>query len=205
MTRDDVEIIEAPVVYDGYAQVKRVRLRHALHAGGMGAAIDREMVERGHAVGVLPYDPARDAVALIRQFRIGAWGAGDDPWLVETVAGIVDEGESAEDVARREAVEEAGCEIGALMRICAYYPSPGILTERIALYCGIADLGAVGGIHGLGHEGEDIEAFVLPYEDAVRGMDEGRILDAKIVIALQWLAARRDGLRRRFGPAQRGL
>lgn len=200
-----VEIIQAPVVYEGYATLQCVRLRHRLHDGGWSREIEREMMERGHAAGVLPYDPARDEVVLVRQFRIGAWGAQDDPWLTEAVAGVVEPGEDAEDVARREAMEEAGCTLGELIRVGAYYASPGVLTERIELFCGIADTRGAGGIHGLDHEGEDIEALVLSFDDALRALEAGRIQDAKAFICLQWLALNRDGLRRRFGGAGPGV
>lgn len=203
--QDDVEVIKAPVVYDGYSQVQKVHLRHRLHGGGWSDEIDREVIDRGHAAGVLIYDPARDAVVLIRQFRIGAWRAGDDPWLTETVAGLIDPGENAEEVARRESVEEAGCEIVELIRIGAYYASPGVLTELIELFCGIADAGDAAGVHGLDHEGEDIEAKVIPFDEAWRDLESGRLRDAKAIIGLQWLALHRDDLRRRFGGAEDGV
>lgn len=205
MNRDtDVEIIARPVVYDGYGRIEEVHLRHRRHDGGWSRRIDREMMERGHVAAVMPYDPALDAVVLINQFRIGAWGGGEpDPWLLEAVAGIVEPGETFEAVARREAMEEAGCTLGALLPVCRYYASPGVLTERLHVYCGITDASGVGGIHGLDHEGEDIEALVTPLDDALADIDRGRIMDAKAIVALQWIAARRDVLRRRFGPGGR--
>jgi ADP-ribose pyrophosphatase len=198
----DVEIIQAPVVYKGYATIRRVHLRHRLHGGGWSREIDREMMERGHAVGVLPYDPARDEVVLVRQFRVGAWGAHDDPWLTETVGGLIEPNEAAADVARRETMEEAGCEVRELLRIGSYYASPGVLTERVELFCGIADTSGAGGIHGLDHEGEDIEALVLSFDDAWRQLEADRLPDAKAIICLQWLAMKREELRRRFERAE---
>lgn len=196
--RDDVEVVERTVGYAGYTRLERLRLRHRLHAGGWSPVLQREMIERGHAVAVLPYDPRRDEVVLIRQFRVGAWGAGDDPWLVETVAGIVDAGETLENVARRETHEECGCDIEALIHLCTFYTSPGILTETTALYVGITDATRAGGIHGLEHEGEDIEAFVMPWHEASESLRAGRFRDAKVVITLQWLALNREDLRRRY-------
>jgi len=194
---EDVEIVERTVVYDGYTRVEEVRLRHRLHEGGWSPVIKRELIERGHAVAVLPYDPVRDEVVLIRQFRVGAYGAGRDPWLVEVVAGVIDPGETPEDVARRESVEEAGCTIGELIPICEYYASAGILSETVVLYVGITDASSAGGIHGLDHEGEDIEAFVLAWDEAWKWVEARRFLDIKIVTALQWLALNREALRRR--------
>jgi ADP-ribose pyrophosphatase len=207
MDRDkDVEILGRPVAHQGYLRVETVRLRHRLHDGGWSPPLERELIERGHAVGVLPYDPTLDRVVLIRQFRIGAWGAdAADPWLLETVAGIIDPGETAEDVARREAIEECGCPIDTLLPVCSYYASPGVMTERIEMFVGIADASNISGFHGLDHEGEDIEALTMAFDDAVAAMDAGKIEDVKIIIALQWIAARRDDLRRRFGPAADAL
>lgn len=139
MTEDDVEIVAREQIYGGYAQLDKITLRHTLFAGGWSQPVTRELIERGHAVAVLPYDPVRDEVLLIRQFRIGVWGAGEAPWMVETVAGIVEDGEQPEDVARRETMEETGCELTALHRVCDYFASPGIMTEKITVYCGITD------------------------------------------------------------------
>lgn len=199
---EDVDILERTVVYDGYTRVDEVRLRHRRHQGGWSLVIKRELIDRGHAVAVLPYDPVRDEVVLIHQFRIGAYGAGRDPWMVEVVAGVIDPGETPEDVARRECVEEAGCAIGELIPICEYYASAGILSETVILYIGITDSSSAGGIHGLEHEGEDIEAFVLPWDEAWRWVEARRFLDLKIVAALQWLALNREALRRRLGKPQ---
>ena len=196
---EDVEIVERTVVYDGYTRVEEVRLRHRLHEGGWSPVIKRELIERGHAVALLPYDPVRDEVVLIRQFRVGAYGAGREPWLVEVVAGVIDPGETQEEVARREAVEEAGCTIGELIPICEYYASAGILSETVLLYVGITDASGAGGIHGLDDEGEDIEVFVLPWDEAWKWVEARRFLDIKIVTALQWLALNRNALRKRLG------
>lgn len=195
----DIDIVDVEELWRGHTRLDRVRLRHQLFAGGMGTEISREVVERGAAVGVLPYDPIRDEVVLIRQFRIGAWRAGDDPWLVETVAGLIEDGEDPEDVARREATEETGCIIGALHPVCGYYPSQGLLSEYIHLYCGITDREGAGGIFGLDHEGEDIEAFVVPWRQVLEDVDAGRHNDAKIMLAIRWLESRRDGFRRKAG------
>jgi ADP-ribose pyrophosphatase len=196
---DEVEIVARHVAYEGYTRIEELRLRHRRHDGGWSTVIERELIERGHAVAVLPYDPVHDEVVLIRQFRVGAYGAGRDPWLVEVVAGVIDPGETQEEVARRESVEEAGCIIGELIPICEFYASAGILSETVQLYVGITDTSAAGGIHGLEHEGEDIEAFVLGWDEAWKRVEERRFLDIKIVTALQWLALNRDALRRRAG------
>jgi len=197
MTEDDVEILAREVAYDGYLRVERVRLRHKLFGGGQSEVVTRELIERGHAVGVLPYDPVRDEVVLIRQFRIGALAAGRDPWLVETVAGIIEAGETAEEVALRETLEESGCAVSELIPVCEYLSSPGVMSETLTLFCGITDATGVGGIHGLDHENEDIESFVQPWETFWGDVSAGRHADAKLLLAAMWLARSRGELRLR--------
>ena len=124
MTDPRVLVLEQTVAFDGFFKVIRYRLRHRQFAGGMGAELVREVLERGHAVVVLPFDPMRDQVVLIEQFRIGALGVVADPWLVEPVAGIIEPGEPAPEVARREALEEAGLELMDLVPACSYFASP---------------------------------------------------------------------------------
>jgi len=191
----DVEILGKSEQYKGYFRINRYRLRHRLHAGGWSGELERELFERGHAVGVLPYDPAADSIVLIEQFRIGALVAGMDPWLTEVVAGIVEEGEASEEVARRETREEAGIEVMDLMPICRYLVSPGGSSESVILYCGRVDSRGAGGIHGLAAEHEDIRVEAAPYAEVMRRLEEGHFTNAISIIALQWLALHRDRVR----------
>ncbi len=205
MTRDDVEILDHETVWRGYFRMERYRLRHRLFAGGWGKTVDREVFERGHAAALLPYDPVRDAVVLIEQFRVGALAAGADPWLVEIVAGIIEDGETGEDVVRREVLEEAGCTVDHVVPIVDAFTTPGGSSERIAIYCGRVDSDGVGGVHGLADEGEDIRVFVESLDDAVARIGRGEITNLIAVAALQWLALNRDRLRREWseaGPAR---
>ena len=202
MNRDDVEIIERETAWRGYFRIDRLRLRHRLFAGGWGEPIQREVFERGHAAALLPWDPVRDEVILIEQFRVGALTAGDaNPWLIEIVAGIVEEGETPADVARRETLEEAGCAVTDIVPLMDVYMTPGGSSERIALFCGRVDTTGVGGIHGLDEEGEDIRAFAEPVEAALERLARGEIVNAMTIIALQWLALNRDDLRARWAAA----
>ncbi|MEZ0197918.1 NUDIX domain-containing protein, partial [Pseudomonas qingdaonensis] len=102
------EIIERANCFQGFYKLDKLRLRHELFAGGMGREISRELFVRHDAVCVLPYDPARDEVVLIEQFRVGALDKVANPWLIEMVAGLIDKDEQPEEVAHREAEEEAG-------------------------------------------------------------------------------------------------
>jgi len=191
----DIEILDKSEQYKGYFRINRYRLRHRLYAGGWSGELRRELFERGHAVGVLPYDPAADSIVLIEQFRIGALVAGMDPWLTEVAAGIIEEGEAPEEVARRETREEAGIEVMDLMPICRYLVSPGGSSESVILFCGRVDSRGAGGIHGLAAEHEDIKVDVVPYAEAMRRLEEGDFTNAISIIALQWLALHRGRVR----------
>ena len=194
----DVEVVGREVVYDGYFRLDRYRLRHRQFAGGLGPIITREILERGRVAAVLPVDPVRDRVVLIEQFRPGAWAAGEHPWLLECVAGVLEPGETPEELSRREGLEEAGCTITDLVPIASFLTSPGAVTETVRLFCGRIDSDGVGGLHGLAEEGEDIRARAMPVEEAVALLDAGRIVNAKTIIALQWIARHYASLKTRW-------
>jgi ADP-ribose pyrophosphatase len=193
-----VDVVARTVSYQGHFRVETYRLRHRRFNETWTEVIAREVFVRPPAAAVIPYDPARDAVVLIEQFRTGAYVAGVEPWLIEVVAGIIEPGEQPEEVARREAVEEAGCTILALEPIGRILPSPGADSELLHLYCGRIDSAGVGGLHGLDHEHEDIRATVLPFKDAFVQVTQTAVTNANALIALQWLALNRDRLRRQW-------
>ena len=199
--KTDVEIIARDTVFQGYFRVDRYRLRHRTFAGGWTQEIVREVFERGHAVVVLLYDPERDAVALIEQFRPGALAAGWHPWLIECVAGIIEEGEHPDDVARRETNEETGADPIDIVPVGNYLVTAGGSSESCRLYCARVDSSRVEGLHGLAHEGEDIKVLVLPAAEALAMCRDGRVNNAMAVLALQWLALEKADLRRRWGVA----
>ena len=192
------EIEQKSTAYRGHFQIDRYVVRHSLFAGGMSQPLSREVFERGNAVVVLPYDPVRDEVVLIEQFRMGAHAAGLDPWTVEAVAGIVEPGETSEAVARREGKEEAGLTLGRLAPIGRTIVSPGGSSEVVALFCGEADATKADGIHGLAEEGEDIRVFVETAATAIARLDTGTVMNGPTMITLQWLALHRADLRRRW-------
>src|SRR5690606_26575010 len=138
------------------------------------------------------YDPDADAVVLLEQFRIGAYAAGLPCWQTEIVAGVIDEGETPEAVARRETREEAGCELLDLVPVCTYLVSPGGTSESVRLFCGRVDSRGLGGVHGLADEHEDIKVEVVPWAEARRRLEAGGIGNAVSVIGLQWLALHHD-------------
>ena len=197
----DFEILERRRVYDGHFKVDQFRLRHRLFDGGWSGEVTRELFERGHVAAVLPYDPVRDEVILIEQFRVGALEAPGGPWLLEIVGGVIDEAESPADVARRESLEEAGREILALEPICDYLSSPGGCSERVSLFCGRVDTAGAGGIFGLVDEHEDIRARVLSFADALAEFARQSVSVASLMIAMQWLALNRERLRAAWGTS----
>ncbi|MGQ0674673.1 MAG: NUDIX domain-containing protein [Rhodospirillales bacterium] len=198
LTAKDVEIIERRVLFQSYFRLELFRVRHRKYAGGWTGEIARELFERGHAAAALLYDPKTDRTALVEQFRVGALAAGRRPWVIEIVAGIIEDGETAEEVVRREAVEEAGVAIQELLPIQTVLSSPGGASETCALFCGRADLSRAGGIHGVPAENEETRVLVLPAADAFRLVEDGRVENAVCVVALQWLALNRDKLKRRW-------
>jgi len=202
MNEKDVEILEKTEVFRGYFRIDRYRLRHRLFRGGWSGEMTREVFERGHAAAVLPYDPVHDAVVLIEQFRVGAVAAGRPPWLVEVVAGIIEEGESAEEVGLREAVEEAGCEVTDLIPIAEYLVSPGGTSEVITAYCGRVDSSLAGGYHGVAAENEDIRVVAMPLTEAAELLRARKLDNATAVITLQWLVINRDEVRRKWGAVK---
>ena len=200
----DVELLGKQTVCKSHYRIDQYRFRNRKFDGSWSEPVKRDVFERGHAVGVLLYDPDRDQVVLIEQFRIGAYAAGRvNPWYLEVVAGIFDEGETAEDVARREAKEEANCDIGRLEQIQTYVVSPGGSSESVVLFCGSVDSSNAGGVHGLDDEHEDIKVHVLPADEAIRLADEDVIDNAVTLIALHWFARHREALRRRWLEAAR--
>ena len=193
--KNDVEIIARETLYSGFFSMELYRFRHRLFNGEMSGEIKREIFERGHAAVLLPFDPVRDEVVLVEQVRIAAYDTSETPWLLEMVAGMIEEGESVEDVARREALEEAGLAIGRTKPVLSYLASPAGTTERSSIMVGEVDATTAKGIHGLADENEDIRVHVVSREQAYQWVEEGLIDNAASVIALQWLQLHHQNLR----------
>lgn len=192
-TRADVDVLEETVSYNGFFQIRTLNLRHRLFQGGWSKSISRELFERDDAVGVLLFDPVRDEVALVEQFRVGVLGSGIakqdnfSPWIMELVAGLIDKEEAVDEVARRESLEEAGAVVEQLEPIGQYYSSPGSSNEYFHLFIGKTDLSGAGGIHGLDEEGEDIRVQVVPVSELWLMLERGELINAHTLIAVQWL------------------
>lgn len=194
----DVRVLEDEPAFSGHFRVRRLTLQHRCFGGGWSRPLVREVFERGDAVGVLPYDPVTDQVVLIEQFRPGAIRGDDSPWMLELIAGVVEDGEEDEGVAHREAMEEAGCMLSELVPIATVLPSAGACTEQVRLFCGRVTRAGVGGIHGLAEEGEDILVHSVPRTQALELLAANRVPNGHTLIALQWLHIHGVNLRKRW-------
>ena len=188
-SHNDVEISRVINKYQGFFKVDEYQLRHRLFNGGYSKNLSREIFERGDAVVLIPYDPVKDNVIIIEQFRQGALRHHGTPWLLEFIAGMFDENESPVEVAIREAHEEANLTIeqNDILEVMTYFSSPGGTSECIHLYAANVDSTHSGGVHGLPEEGEDILVHVMTREEAVALLAQGKITNAATIIGLQWL------------------
>jgi len=190
----DVEIKDETVVYDGFFKMRETRVRHRMFSGEWSNEFSREIFHRGEACAAVLYDPTHDLIGLVEQFRIGAMASEYGPWCLEVVAGMVEEGESPEQVMRRELMEEAGINEAKLIPITNYYSTPGGCSEKIHVFCALCDLSNAGGIYGLDEENEDIFLHIYPSDDVFAVMLESRMNNAATLIGLQWLQYNRSRL-----------
>jgi ADP-ribose pyrophosphatase len=188
-----MEIVSGPEVrFDGYFKVTETRLRFEKADGSLSETVSRLNVERPDASAVLLYHRDEDAVVLVRQFRYSVYAGGDGGWMLEIVAGMLAPGDDPQETARREVMEESGYEVEELQHLYTFYPSPGGCSEKVYLYAAEIDeskkKGAGGGVAA---EHEDIEVLKVPTDEALAMLERGEITDAKTIVALLWLAARR--------------
>lgn len=195
-------VINKKSLYRGFFKLTGYELKHDLFEGGESPLLSRELLDRGNAAAVLPYDPVRDEVVLIEQFRIGAGDDPSGPWMIEIIAGLQEPDESAEEVIHREALEEAGCKLSHLIPLHHYYSSPGSSNEQIQIYFARTETAGLGGIHGIDEEGEDIRVHVISSDTAFNWLDQGRIDSALPIIALQWFRLNRDRIRKQWLEVQ---
>ncbi|SCY57348.1 NUDIX domain-containing protein [Paracoccus tibetensis] len=199
---DEVELHDDAEPFTGYFALRRPILRHSRHDGGCSPRLSREVFMMGDAVVVLPWDPRRDRVLLIEQFRAAPLLRADpQPWMLEAVAGRVDAGETPEEAANREAREEADLALSRLIPVLGTYPSPGAVGEFHYHYVGIADLpDGTGGIHGLAEEAEDIRGHLLPRHRLEEMVLAGQIPNGPLAMIVLWLRAEAEQLRKALEP-----
>lgn len=187
--QQDIEILNRETLYQGFFTMQKIQFRHKLFAGGWSDVVTRELLIKGAAAAVVAYDPARDSVILVEQVRIGAYDPSlqSSPWLLELIAGMIEEGETPEQVALRESMEEAGVTIENMQHMLSVWDSPGGVLERIHLFVGQVDSTQAKGIHGLASEHEDIRVKVVSRDLAYQWLCEGRIDNSIAVMGLQWL------------------
>ncbi|MEM6667032.1 MAG: NUDIX domain-containing protein [Pseudomonadota bacterium] len=188
-TKGDIRITSRTSLYSGFRQLDDVRFRYQGRIGTrVTAELSREVADIGPVFAVLPYDPIRNTLVLLRQFRIGAHLATGHGQLIEIVAGLVDPGERVEETARRETQEEAGVPVLDLERALTFLPSPGFTTEHATLFCARVASNGVPEIAGEASETEYIEPVIVSVDDALAALDAGHLTNAYSNIALSWFA-----------------
>lgn len=187
--QQDVEMLSEETIYKGHFHLKKIVFRHKLFKGGVSGEVTRELMVKGEAAALIAYDPVQDKVVLVEQFRIGALDPQSkrSPWLVELVAGMIESGQTAEEVAIREAEEEAGLKVEKVEHALSVWNSPGGTSERLHIFLGLVDSTQVGGIYGLDEEDEEMLVHVVSREQAYQWIKEGKIDNVITVIGLQWL------------------
>lgn len=186
--KKDVEITQREYLYQGFIQVEKISLRHQLfNQADYTATIQRELIRRKEAAGVLIYNDQQQRFALIEQFRVGAIDDPVSPWQLEIIAGVLDGDESPESCIRRESIEESGCEIQDLEHLFSFYPSAGACDEIFHLYVAQAELPEQGGVFGMPDEGENIQLHIVQYQDLNQLLSSSRLRNAPVIMALQWL------------------
>jgi ADP-ribose pyrophosphatase len=196
----DIRLESSEIGFSRFLRVDVVRFRHRLFSGGWSGERTYDVVRRGDAVAIVLYDPERDQLVLVEQFRLPPLYSGCSPWQIEVVAGLVEPDEPDEAVARRECREETAVEpIGALIPIQRYLPSPGTSDEGVTLFCGRVDAGQASGIHGNPTEDEDIRVVVKDWAEIAAMLDTGKIDTGHTLVCLYWLLRQRDRVRAAWG------
>lgn len=176
-------------LHNGFVQLEKISLQHTLfNQTQLSPVLQRELIVRKDAAGVLIYNHEQQQFALIEQFRVGAIFDDVSAWQYEIIAGVIDANETAETCIIRESLEEAGCHIHHIQPLFTFFPSAGACTERFFLFSAQATLPPNGSIHGLANEGEDIKLHIFNYHELPQLLKHPKIRNAAVIIALQWLS-----------------
>ncbi len=187
-------------VYQGFFSVEEHDLTYQKFNNEQSNVVTRSTIVSSDAVIVLPYDPVNDRILLIEQFRAGPYVKGDEnPWVLEPIAGLIDEGETPESAGIREAQEEAHLEIKRLELVARSYPSPGISTEFFHQYIGIVELlDSSNLIAGLSSENEDIRVQIFEYEQFFEMIESRKVKVGPLILLGLWLSKNRNRLRKKY-------
>jgi ADP-ribose pyrophosphatase len=196
----DIEFTHQVTAFKRYLRIDTFRFRHRLFNGDWSVERPYDVVRRGSAIAILLYDPDRDCVVLIEQFRMPALLAGSSPWQLEPVGGMIDGNETPAEAAIREIGEESGLALlGEPVPIQRYLPSPSASDECLYLFCGRVDSSGATGVHGAAEEHEEIRVVVKAMAEIEALLDTGAVESCHTLISLQWLLRHRDRLRRQWG------
>ena len=173
-------------LYSGFFSFNKYEFIHEKHNGKWTDKVQREIFGGSNVATLLPYDPVRKEIVLIQQFRAGVLSRYDDDYLYEIVAGIINQGENAEDTAKRECLEETGCEVKKIMPIQGYFPDPGSSESYYHLFLG--EINGFDGerVMGLESENEDILVKSFHIDDVRKMLKNNQIINGLTLIALQW-------------------
>jgi nudix-type nucleoside diphosphatase (YffH/AdpP family) len=192
-----VVVSGARLPYANFFAVEEYEVSWRQFDGGMSPSVTRAVFVSGDAVTVLPYDPVRDRVLVVEQFRAGPLARGDaQAWQIEAIAGRIDPGETPEQAARREAVEEANLRLDRLLEVARYYPSTGGVSEYIYSYVALTDLpDGSAGVFGVEGEAEDIRGHLISFDRLMDLVASGEVENAPLIITALWLQRERARLR----------
>lgn len=186
-----VQIKQKKLVLDDFFKVEEAHLQYELHTGEMSQPVRRFSLERGNSAAVLVYNLDTQKIVVTNQFRYPTYKNGHG-WVLEIIAGMIDDGESPEESARRELLEEAGLTVNTFEPICTFYPSPGGSSEIIFLY--FAEVSGNYAVYnktgGLAGHGEDIVSSEITLAESLEKIRSGEIVDAKTIMSIYWLENR---------------
>ena len=173
-------------LHDGFFKLYEINFTHQKHDGNWSPEVKREVFSGAHVATVLPYDPIKKRILLLKQFRPGVINGKDDPMLIEIVAGIIDKDETPAQAARRECLEETGCLTNKLSEIYSYYPAPGSSESYYHLF--LSEINAFEGrrIVGIKNENEDILVKSYSVQEVKELLKEKKIINGVTLLALQW-------------------
>lgn len=194
---NDVEVRATKTLSSGHYALSTLELKHKCFNGDWTNWLIREQIKRDDAVCAILWDPRKDKVVMVEQFRVGVLSRQDSPspWLVEIVAGLIDPGETPEQAIRREAEEEAGCRIKELIPIAEFYNTPGGFSEKSTVFCGIIDL--PDSLVNNPDDDEDLKIHVFEWPQ-IQNLLSNTTTSASSLVALQWLTFHHDSLKTKY-------